>query len=199
MARVADPMAKGKLLKAAREEFAAAGLAGARVEDIAKRAALAKGSFYLHFKSKEEAFLHVVNDFFSALATMSEECRVHVDQVKSVKEFREKLVAADLIILDFCWDNRDVVRVLHEAGHRQYEHLLNGFLDALSVRIEENIGQLQRRGLYRKDVDAKVASWAIAGAYNNLVRRMIGLKTKPDFAAWVDSMTTFCTAGLENR
>ena len=81
----------------------------------------------------------------------------------------------------------------------RHHHAVSSGPPFISVRIEENIGQLQRRGLYRKDVDAKVASWAIAGAYNNLVRRMIGLKTKPDFTAWVDSMTKFCTSGLENR
>src|SRR5688572_13794351 len=82
MARIGDPMVKGKLLKAARETFAQSGLAGARIEDIAKRASVAKGSFYLHFKSKEEAFLHVVNGFFMELSSMSEECRIVVEEVK---------------------------------------------------------------------------------------------------------------------
>lgn len=192
-------MAKAKLLKAAREEFAASGLAGARVEDIARRAALAKGSFYLHFKSKEEAFLHVVNQFFADLASLVGECQVHVDKIKSVAEFREKLAAADERILDFCWTNRDVIRVIHESGHGEYEYLLNGFLDTLFAMIECNVEQLQDRGLYRKDVDPKVAAWAIAGAYNNLVRQMTKLKARPDIASWVASMTHFCTAGLEKR
>jgi AcrR family transcriptional regulator len=189
-------MAKSKLLKAAREEFAAAGLAGARIEDIAKRAALAKGSFYLHFKSKEEAFLHVVNSFFSDLAAMTEDCTVKLEGVKSVEEFRVALVESDVKVFEFCWQNRDVVRVLHESGHRQYEHLLTGFLDALAAMIENNIGELQRRGLYRRDVDAKVASWAISGAYNNLVRHMTKMKTKPDLELWIQSITKLCTAGL---
>src|SRR5436190_21098584 len=102
-------MAKGKLLRAAREEFAASGLVGARVEDIARRAALAKGSFYLHFKSKEEAFLEVVNGFFGELAGMSTECRVVISQIKTVEEFRVKLVESDLRVLEFCWTNRDVI------------------------------------------------------------------------------------------
>lgn len=196
MARVADPMAKSKLLKAAREEFAESGLAGARVEDIAKRAALAKGSFYLHFKSKEEAFLHVVNHFFTDLQRMTQECTIQLDQVKTVDEFRTKLVTSDCQILEFCWANRDVIRVIHESGHGEYEHLLDAFLDGLAAQIESNIQELQRRDLYRKDVDPKVAGWAIAGAYNNLVRQMTKQKTKPDIAAWVDSMTLFCVGGL---
>lgn len=196
MARVADPMAKSKLLKAAREEFAASGLAGARVEDIAKRASLAKGSFYLHFKSKEEAFLDVVNQFFTDLARMTAECTIKMEHVTSVEQFRKKLVESDVQVFEFCWQNRDVVRVLHDSGHGQYEHLLTGFLDALSMMIEQNIGELQRRGLYRKDIDAKVVSWAITGAYNNLVRRMTKLKTKPDLDLWIDSITRLCTTGL---
>jgi AcrR family transcriptional regulator len=199
VARVADPMAKSKLLRAAREEFAASGLAGARIEDIAKRAALAKGSFYLHFKSKEEAFLHVVNSFFSDLAGMTEDCTVKLEGVKSVEEFRVALVESDVKVFEFCWQNRDVVRVLHESGHRQYEHLLTGFLDALAAMIERNIVELQRRGLYRKDVDAKVASWAISGAYNNLVRHMTKAKTKPDLDVWIQSITKLCTSGLATR
>jgi len=199
VARVADPMAKSKLLKAAREEFASSGLAGARVEDIAKRAALSKGSFYLHFDSKEEAFLHVVNQFFTDLARMTEECTIKIETIKTVDEFREKLVGSDNQIFEFCWQNRDVVRVLHESGHREYEHLLSGFLDALSMMIEANIVELQRRGLYRKDVDAKVASWSITGSYNNLVRQMTKAKTKPDLQMWIQSITRMCTAGLEKR
>lgn len=197
MARVADPMAKGKLLRAAREEFAASGLVGARVEDIAKRAALAKGSFYLHFKSKEEAFLEVVNSFFGELAAMSSECTIALETIKTVEQFRLKLVESDVRILEFCWTNRDVIRVLHESGHGEFEHLLNGFLDTLAAMIESNIRELQRRKLYRADVDPQVIALAIAGAYNNLVRHMTKLKSKPDIRAWIETMTRWSTSGLE--
>ena len=37
------------ILDAALEEFAAKGYAGARMEDIARRAGVAKGTLYLHF------------------------------------------------------------------------------------------------------------------------------------------------------
>lgn len=41
------------ILDAALEEFAAKGYAGARMEDIARRAGVAKGTLYLHFGDKE--------------------------------------------------------------------------------------------------------------------------------------------------
>ena len=73
MSRPADPLAKSKLLRAAREEFSRAGVADARVEDIARRAGLSKGSFYLHFKSKEEAFQALLDHFLMDCAQFTEQ------------------------------------------------------------------------------------------------------------------------------
>lgn len=47
---------RGKIMAAAREEFAAHGLAGARIEAIAKRAGIAKQLIYHYFSGKEALF-----------------------------------------------------------------------------------------------------------------------------------------------
>src|ERR1700712_5869603 len=49
-----------QILKAALAIFAERGLAQARLEDIAKRAGLSKGTIYLYFPNKEELFREVV-------------------------------------------------------------------------------------------------------------------------------------------
>jgi AcrR family transcriptional regulator len=51
-----------ELLKAALEVFAESGLARARVEDIAARAGVAKGTVYLYFTSKEDLFREAIRD-----------------------------------------------------------------------------------------------------------------------------------------
>ncbi len=51
---------RDKLLSAAASEFASAGLTGARVQDITKSAGVALGTFYVHFKDKEELFDAVI-------------------------------------------------------------------------------------------------------------------------------------------
>lgn len=200
MARVADPMAKANLLRAAREEFASAGIEAARVEDIAKRANLAKGSFYLHFKSKEEAFLQLVDQFFVSLTTMmTGKCDLVLDEVKTLEEFQSKLRGNDRVILEFCWDNRDVIRIIHESANPKYSHLLDGFLDALTMQIGANIGVLQAKGIYRTDFDPAVAASMIAGGYNQIVRAMTKSKTRPDFDALIDSILIVCTEGMARR
>jgi len=45
-----------QILEAAFEEFGEHGLAGARLDDIARRAGVAKGTIYLYFPNKEELF-----------------------------------------------------------------------------------------------------------------------------------------------
>jgi AcrR family transcriptional regulator len=49
-----------EILAAAFEEFAAHGYAAARLEDVAKRGGIAKGTIYLYFKHKEGLFRAVV-------------------------------------------------------------------------------------------------------------------------------------------
>lgn len=51
-----------EILKAALTAFAEHGLAGTRVEDIARRAGVSKGTVYLYFSGKEEIFKEAVLD-----------------------------------------------------------------------------------------------------------------------------------------
>ena len=47
---------RGAIIEAAMDEFIARGFAATRLDDVAKRAGVAKGTIYLHFKDKEALF-----------------------------------------------------------------------------------------------------------------------------------------------
>src|SRR6202030_3436012 len=51
---------RAAIVDAAMEEFVARGFAATRLDDIAKRAGVAKGTIYLHFKDKESMFEELV-------------------------------------------------------------------------------------------------------------------------------------------
>jgi len=77
-ARVAKAAARrAAILDAALDEFSARGFAAARLDDVARRADVAKGTIYLHFKDKEALFQElirfqmnpVVGTFETALAS----------------------------------------------------------------------------------------------------------------------------------
>src|ERR1700732_2535094 len=48
------------IIEAALDEFIARGFAATRLDDVAKRAGVAKGTIYLHFKDKEALFEEMI-------------------------------------------------------------------------------------------------------------------------------------------
>jgi AcrR family transcriptional regulator len=62
-----------QILDAALAVFAERGLAAARLEDIAKRAGLSKGTIYLYFPNKEELFREVIRNTVIASIERGEE------------------------------------------------------------------------------------------------------------------------------
>jgi AcrR family transcriptional regulator len=51
---------RGAIVAAAMDEFIARGFAATRLDDVAKRAGVAKGTIYLHFKDKESMFEELI-------------------------------------------------------------------------------------------------------------------------------------------
>src|ERR1700731_2977634 len=50
----------GAIIEAALDEFVARGFTATRIDDIASRAGVAKGTIYLHFKDKESMFEELI-------------------------------------------------------------------------------------------------------------------------------------------
>ena len=51
---------RGAIIEAAMDEFIARGFAATRLDDVARRAGVAKGTIYLHFKDKEAMFEELI-------------------------------------------------------------------------------------------------------------------------------------------
>lgn len=60
------------ILSAALDEFAARGFAATRLDDIARRAGVAKGTIYLHFRDKEDLFQELIRSALSPLVMILE-------------------------------------------------------------------------------------------------------------------------------
>lgn len=196
MGRPRDPLAREELLAAAVTEFVAHGLEGARVEDITARAGRSKGSFYLHFKSKEEAFQQIVE----ALTRDLDAAIMPPPQGSDLADAAELLLraaAADQRVFEFLWERRAVCRmVLTGAGSMDYRHLVDGFAEKARASTLQWLRWGQAQGLYRDDVDLEVASMAVAGAYDRVARAVITAEHKPDIAGWVSEVSRLVTRGL---
>src|ERR1041384_8698515 len=66
---------RAAILAAALEEFTARGYEGARLDDVAKRAGIAKGTIYLYFADKEALFQELVRSMVHPVLGMLEKLR----------------------------------------------------------------------------------------------------------------------------
>src|SRR6516164_11716171 len=77
---------RAAILEAALDEFSARGFAGARLDDVAQRAGVAKGTIYLHFKDKEALFQELVRTMLGPLVIGLEQLRASDLPIRTVLE-----------------------------------------------------------------------------------------------------------------
>lgn len=60
---------RASILEAALDEFSARGFAAARLDDVARRAGVAKGTIYVHFRDKETLFEEIVRAYLGPVVS----------------------------------------------------------------------------------------------------------------------------------
>ncbi len=198
MPRIADPRAKIELLRAAESVFAEHGLNASKVEHITARAGVSKGAFYLHFESKDDCWRQIIEGFVAKLANCLDPPGVAgADLVSGVAEHLEQWHRRDLEILEFCWQNRAIFRmVLAGGGGTPYAYLIDEFALRVAETTEGWLRLAVTAGVYRNDVDTRVIAALISGGYDRMVRELISRPKRPDIAAWSDQALSLFTRGL---
>lgn len=198
MPRVADRRVKIDLLRAAEAVFSERGLAGARVEDITARAGVSKGAFYLHFKGKEDCFQQIVEGFVARLAGNVERPPELLDGGPAAAgEILQRMYAHNLAVMEFCWQNRALLRMmLAGGGGAPYAYLIDEFAGRVARQSEGWLRDGMRVGFYRPDMDPAVVARLISGGYDRLVRELIQLDRRPDLAAWCAQAQQLYTEGM---
>lgn len=105
-----------EILQAALECFAENGFEGTRLDDVARRAGITKGTIYVYFANKEQLFAATLRDktapVFDHLAGLMDN-----PQGPAIDILRDHLsFAADRMVDDPC--GRDLMRILLAEGHR---------------------------------------------------------------------------------
>jgi AcrR family transcriptional regulator len=191
---VADPKAKIALLRAAEDAFAERGLAGAKVEDIAKKAGLSKGAFYLHFESKEAALKQIVETWLARCGSFFAPATDEPDAPDDPDEILEFCFERDVQLYEFLWQSRTTMWVLRSC-QGEYEYLFTAFKTEIQQRNREWLDRWRRGGLIRPDIDAEIAATLMSGAYEELSLKMIQSAQRPPFEKWLElAQQTFMRA-----
>jgi AcrR family transcriptional regulator len=184
MSRTADPKAKIMLLRAAEEVFAEKGLAGAKVEEIARRAGVSKGAFYLHFESKETALKQLVESFLARCQSYFAPPSAYPGLPEDPADLLDFSLQRDVQIYEFLWQNRAFLRILPTC-QGVHDYLVLTFRAEIALTTREWVDYLRREGIYRKDVDPDLAATLIGGAYNELSMRLLVEEKRPPLEDWL--------------
>ncbi len=128
------------VLEAARREFAEAGFAGARVEDIARSAGVNKQALYYHFGNKDGLFRAVLENSYQ-LARMRDQ-QLGLDDL-APREAMRRLIE---VTFDDMQNLQDVIAVITEENRIKGRHLPGTQIDELVLPFVDLVGQTLRRG-----------------------------------------------------
>jgi AcrR family transcriptional regulator len=156
--RRAPALTRPRLVAAATELFAEHGLHAVTSAQIAQRAGLATGTFYLYFADKLELFRAIV---FEALAELR--ARQDAAAARHPAGSREELAARTEEFLDFAEEKRALMRVLF-ARSAEAAGIAEEIAAVIAPAIERRYQALQSAGAMAPDVHAGIAAQMRAAA-----------------------------------
>ncbi len=158
------------ILRAATRVFARNGYFNSKVADIARAAGVADGTVYLYFKSKEE-ILHSIFD-----QNMAEALAADRKLIDKLRDPREKLRRIAALHLERLGADRDlaVVFQVELRGSTKFmeEFSAAGFAEYLGL-LRAIFEEGQRSGVFRKELNAKVAAKIFFGALDEMATNWI--------------------------
>src|SRR5215468_5884856 len=158
------------ILRAATHVFARNGYFNSKVADIARAADVADGTVYLYFKSKEE-ILHSIFD-----QNIADAINAARRLIQNVRDPRDKLRRIASLHLERLGADRDLAIVfqveLRGSTKFMEEFSAAGFAEYLGL-IRATIEEGQRQGLFRPELNAKVAAKILFGALDEMATNWI--------------------------
>lgn len=169
-----------RLVEAGTALFAERGLHGATSARIARRAGVASGTFYLHFRDKHALFHEIVFDAFEQLRQRQE--RAAAGHAPGPAEQRARL--EDLV--DFTEENRELIRVLFARG-AESAAIAEELHERVALDIESRLLSLAAEGRAPEGLHPAAAAQARAAT---LIRVVAWWAAHPGRATREDIVST---------
>ena len=150
---VRDPeRTRARILEAAKAEFAAYGLGGARVDRIAAQADANKRMLYYYFGNKDDLFLAVLEDAYAHIREAEKALRLtEIDPPEAIR----RLVA---FTWEYYLEHPEFMTLLNSANLHRARHLekstkVRTIHSPFVAMIEEILERGRKEGVFRAGVD----------------------------------------------
>jgi AcrR family transcriptional regulator len=133
------------ILEVATAEFAAKGLSGARIDEIASITKTSKRMIYYYFESKEGLYIAVLEEAYRRIRQIEQQ--LHLEDLAPEEALR-KLVG---FTVDYQWNNPDFVRlVMNENIHRGEFLAQSKTIQGLNIPVIHAVQQVYERGVEQR-------------------------------------------------
>jgi len=160
------PSTKELILSAALEVFATKGYHDTTVDDIAKRAGIAKGSIYRYFPSKEALFNEVLE---SRIENLDSSIQQILHEEGDIVQIIGKCVESYLAFFE---NNRGIYQLLfrEKSSSERQQYLRRAFKRLLPIR--KKIFEAARRGIF-KPISFEFIFYGFMGFIHGIIQRWI--------------------------
>ena len=181
---------RAAIVAAALDEFVARGFTATRLDDVAKRAGVAKGTIYLHFKDKEALFEELVR---TAIVPVVARITTPPPAIGSIRDALEMF--ANTFIEEVANTRRaDIIRLIVAEGPRfpaiadfYYREVISRGLAAMRMLIEAAIARGEIKQPKLKDFPQIVVAPAIVAIiWKSLFERHSPLDAKAMLGVHLD-------------
>lgn len=140
------------ILKAALEEFSAGGFAATRLDDVARRAGVAKGTIYLYFADKDTLFQEIVRSMLTPLVGNLENLQNRDAPLRVIADHIVNLFVEEVLETD----RRNIIRLMIAEGPRfpkiaefHYREVVSRVMAAMQVILQRAVerGEIRHKAL----------------------------------------------------
>lgn len=178
------------ILAAALEEFSANGFAGTRLDDIARRAKIAKGTIYLYFADKETLFQELLRAMFAPIVAALENIPKSDMPTRDIVERMMGLFVQEVLGTR----RKDVIRLIIAEGPRfpklaefHYREVLSRVMAAMSALMARAIARGEvKNPAYAKFPQLIAAPGLVAVIWSGLFERFAPLDVAAMMRAHLD-------------
>jgi AcrR family transcriptional regulator len=152
---------QANILAVAMAEFAANGLSGARIDDIAAKTRTSKRMIYYYFGDKEGLYLRVLEEAYRRVRHGEQELDLgHLPPIEALTR-----------LVEFTFDhhsrNPDFIRIvmienIHHGGYLERSELIAGLNAGAIEKLAEICRRGKQAGLFRDDLEPLELHWQIS-------------------------------------
>lgn len=184
------------ILRGAIKVFARNGFFNSKVADVAKEAGVADGTVYLYFKNKDDILVSIFNQVVDEALTKGREGLASIDdpieRIKVIVNSHLKLFASDR-------DLAVVFQVEFRSSSKFMEQFsatgVTKYLDLIRTSIDE----AQRRGIFRRDINANLTAKILFGALDEMVTNWVLSKKQYSLVATGDALLDVFLNGVNQK